>query len=150
MGQFSWLYSDTNKQVLDGVAADTYLLVPKPFQSKYGKSIYESSYRGYGDFGGHDVFDLIPEWNKEIIPEIIQKMKTGSWHCPVMAEDIADFQAYYEDRKILCSLRHLGILMAWYDEDNAMLKYPIKITTKEMDYDEVAASLKDPDQGWGR
>lgn len=148
MGKFSWMYSDTNTQVLDEVKADTYLLVPKAFQNKYGKSIYESNYRGYGDFGEHDVFDLIPEWNKEDIPKIIQKMKNGNWHCPVVAEDIANFQTYYEDRKISCSLRHLGILMAWYDEDNFRLKYPIKITTKEMDYDEVVASSKDPDQGW--
>lgn len=94
------------------------------------------------------MFDLIAEWNKEIIPEIVEKMKAGKWHCSVIAEDIADFQAYYEDKKILCSLRHLGILMAWYDEDNLRLKYPIKITTKEMEYDKVAASLKDPNQGW--
>lgn len=32
MGQFSWIYSDTDKQLLDDVYADTYLLVPKPFQ----------------------------------------------------------------------------------------------------------------------
>lgn len=148
MGKISWMYSDTNNQVLDYVEADTYLLVPKPFQNEYGEAIYESCYRGYGDFDEHDVFDLIPEWNKEIIPEIIQKMKSGNWHCPVGTEDLANFQAYYEDRKISCSLRHLGILMAWYDEDNLRLKYPIKITTKEMDYDEVVASVKDPDQGW--
>ena len=31
MGQFSWIYSDTNKQLVDNKIADTYLLVPKPF-----------------------------------------------------------------------------------------------------------------------
>ena len=77
MGPFSWLYSDTNKQVLDDVEADTYLLVPKPFQNEYGTSIYESGYNGYGNFGKYDIYDLIPEWNKEIIPEIIEKMKAG-------------------------------------------------------------------------
>ena len=32
MGQFSWIYSDTNKQLIDNRRADTYLLVPPPFQ----------------------------------------------------------------------------------------------------------------------
>lgn len=52
MGQFSWIYSDTNKQVVDGKRADTYLLVPEPFQEKYEKYIYEDCYDGYGNFGG--------------------------------------------------------------------------------------------------
>ena len=43
MGQFSWIYSDTNKQLVDNKIADTYLLVPKPFQEKYGKAIYEAA-----------------------------------------------------------------------------------------------------------
>ena len=41
MGQFSWIYSDTNKQVIDNRMADTYLLVHEAFQKKYGKAIYE-------------------------------------------------------------------------------------------------------------
>mgnify|MGYP006971531560 CR=1 FL=1 len=51
MGQFSWIYSDTNKQLIDKKFASTYLLVPKPFQEKYGKAIYEEHYDGYGRFG---------------------------------------------------------------------------------------------------
>lgn len=75
MGQFSWIYSDTEKQVVDNKTADTYLLVPKPFQEKYGKSIYESCYDGYGRFGKYDVYALIAEWNKGMIPEIIRRIK---------------------------------------------------------------------------
>ena len=149
MGQFSWIYSDTNKQLLDNVCADTFLLVPKPFQDKYGKAIYEDCYDGYGDFGKYDVYNLIPERNKEMIPEIIRRIKNKNEECDVISEnDISNLQAYYEGKEIDCELRWLGIIMACDDEDNAALKYPIKITTKEMEYEEVAPSLSDPYQGW--
>lgn len=81
MGQFSWIYSNTNTQLIDNKYADTYLLVPKPFQEKYGKAIYESCYDGYGNFDIYDVYELIAEWNKEMIPEIINRAKNGTWHC---------------------------------------------------------------------
>ena len=80
MGQFSWIYSDTKKQLLDNMQADTYLLVPPEFQPKYGKAIYEKCYDGYGRFGKYDVYELIAEWNKAMIPEIIDRIlaKNGS------------------------------------------------------------------------
>ena len=148
MGQFSWIYSDTNKQLIDNRKADTYLLVPKPFQEKYGKAIYESCYDGYGRFGRYDVFDLIPEWNKEMIPEIIRRIKDGNWKCNTSENDITNLQNYYEGKPITCELRWLGIVMACYDEDNFALEYPIKITTKEMEYENVKPSESDPNQGW--
>ena len=142
------IYSDINKQLIDNRMADTYLLVPKLFQEKYGKAIYESYYDGYGRFGRYDVYDLIPEWNKEMIPEIIRRIKAGNWNCSTSENDITNLQNYYEGKPITCELRWLGIVMACYDEDNFALEYPIKITTKEMEYEEVAPSLGDPNQGW--
>ena len=148
MGQFSWIYSDTNKQLIDNKRADTYLLVPKPFQEKYGKAIYENCYDGYGRFGRYDVYDLIPEWNKEMIPEIIRRIKAGNWKCSTNENDIKNLQNYYEGKPITCELRWLGIVMACYDEDNFALEYPIKITTKEMEYENAKPSESDPNQGW--
>lgn len=55
--------------------------MPKPFQEKYGKAIYEYCYDGYGNFDIYDVYELIAEWNKEMIPEIINRAKNGTWHC---------------------------------------------------------------------
>lgn len=75
MGQFSWICSDTNRQLLNDTHADTYLLVPKPFQEKYGKTIYEGYYDGYGRFGGYDVYNLIPEWDKEMIQRLSGELK---------------------------------------------------------------------------
>lgn len=148
MGQFSWIYSDTNKQVIDDKKADTYLLVPKAFQNKYSKAIYEGCYDGYGNFGKYDVYDLIAEWNKEMIPEIIRRIKNGNWRCHTTERDVVNLKSYYEGEEIDCELRWLGIIMACYDEDNFALEYPIKITTKEMEYEDVKASEADPDQGW--
>lgn len=149
MGQFSWIYSDTNKQLIDNRFADTYLLVPKPFQNKYGKAIYEECYDGYGRFDRYDVYDLVPEWNKEMIPEIVSRIVRGIWHCKTSERDITNLRNYYEGKPIDCELRWLGIIMACYDDDNFALKYPIKITTKEMEYDDVKPSRSDPNQGWG-
>ena len=149
MGQFSWIYSDTNKQLVDDKEADTYLLVPKAFQHKYGKAIYESCYDGYGNFGGDDVYDLVAEWNKDCIPEIIRRVENGNWHCTVSKEDISNLARYYNGEELIrCDLRWLGIIMACYDEDNFALEYPIKITSTEMEYEQADASRSDPDQGW--
>ena len=97
------------------------MLVPKPFQEKYGKAIYEDYYDGYGRFGRYDVYDLIPEWNKEMIPEIIRRIKAGNWKCSTNENDITNLQNYYEGKPITCELRWLGIVMACYDEDNFAL-----------------------------
>lgn len=149
MGQYSWIYSDSNKHVINDKLSDTYLLVPKPFQQKYGKAIYESCYDGYGNFGGYDVYGLIPEWNRDMIPEIINRIKNGNWECCADENDINNLESYYEGKEIDCKLRWLGILMSCYDEDNTALKYPIKITTKELEYETVSTSLSDPEQGFG-
>lgn len=151
MGQFSWLYSDTGKQILNNESKDSYLLVPPKFQSKFGKYIKEKCYDGYGHFGEYDVYALVAYWNKDMIPEILRRAENGTWKCPITDSDkqkmteykeATDNKMYFEDS------RYVGILMACYTEDNAKLEYPIKITTKPMDYDQVEASKKDPKQGW--
>lgn len=148
MGQFSWIYSDTNEQLINNKIADTYLLVPKPFQEKYGKAIYEDCYDGYGRFGRYDIYDLISEWNKDMLPEIIRRIKNGNWRCSADEKDVTNLQNYYEGKPITCELRWLGIIMACIDEDNFALEYPIKITTKEMEYENASPSVSDPNQGW--
>lgn len=148
MGQFSWIYSDTDKQLVDNKKADAYLLVPPPFQEKYGKAIYEGCYDGYGHFGIYDVYDLIVEWNKQMIPEIIERIEAGKWRCDSTESNVRNLRNYYEGKNLDCELRLLGIVIACYDEDNFVLQYPIKITSKEMDYECVKPSKGDPCQGW--
>lgn len=194
MGQFSWIYSDTNKQLLDDIYADTYLLVPKPFQEKYGKAIYEGCYDGYGNFGRYDVYELVALWNRENLPSETRALrlpkveeygglfdsekeelrKKGATEEEIKKADAEKQQEYCDKailryKKVLLRnkdfannvpdnvmkekygrnyLREIGIDIACYDEDNAVLKYPIKITTKEMEYEDVKPSLSDPNQGW--
>ena len=68
MGQFSWLDCDMSnercRQILDNTTEDVYVLVPKEFG---GGHILETEYNGYGIFGGHDIFDLVAEWNRNYI-----------------------------------------------------------------------------------
>lgn len=149
MGQFSWKYADDGRRaVKDNKCADTYLLVPEPFQQKYGKAIYEDCYDGYGHFGSYDVYDLVVEWNREIIPEIVSKMKAGEWRCSIFKNGIENLRNYYDGKKLTMPQRDLGIMLACYDEDNFSLKYPIKITMREMEYAKARPSKSDPNQGW--
>lgn len=143
MGQFSWLDCKSHEQVLDDVCRDVYVLIPKEFG---GGHIHESCYDGYGRFGGKDIYDLIPEWNKGMIPEIIRLSKNRHWKASVNADQLMKF---YNGEDISIPLRHLGIGMACYDEDNARLEYPIKIThDPKAVYEDCRPSLSDPNQGW--
>ena len=100
MGMFSWIYSDTKKRLINNREKDSYLLVPPPFQKKYGKYIHESCYDGYGHFGRYDVYNLIPEWNKEMIPEIIQRIKDHRWRCSTTKYGLENLQKFYDGEKI--------------------------------------------------
>lgn len=68
MGQFSWIYSDTNKAMKDNKVADSYLLVPPEFQNEYGTYIKETCYDGYGHMGGYDIYALVALWNRKHLP----------------------------------------------------------------------------------
>lgn len=193
MGQFSWIYSDTNIQLIDNKRADTYLLVPPPFQAKYGKAIYESCYDGYGNFGGYDVYDLVAEWNRDFLSEDMLRdkpklenygglypfekenlKKQGLSEKEVEQKDFERKQYYYNmavkrhqikikrlndyrngttDEEMFSKYgqdwkRYIGIDIACYDEQNERIPYPIKITTREMDYENAKPSKSDPNQGW--
>lgn len=148
MGQFSWLYSDTGQQMLDDYPANSYLLVPPPFEGIYGKHIKEEYYDGYGHFGKYDVYELVAYWNRGYIPEILNDPK---WRLssPLSQEDKDNMLRFYHGEQLECPIRHIGIFMACYDEDNFRLPYPIKITEKPTDYHNAEPSKSDPFQGWG-
>lgn len=147
MGQFSWIYSDTETQLFDDEMADTYLLVPPSFHKKYGEYIYEACYDGYGEFGGYDVYDLVAEWNREFIPTMLDLSQEKLWECEISEFDKESLLRFYNGEKVE-DQRYLGILMACYNKDNERIPFPIKITTKPMPYNSVLPSKSDPNQGW--
>lgn len=129
MGFFSWKASDTNRSISNKYSIrgtfPVYVLVPKEFQEEYGKYIEEKEYEGYGVFGNEDMYSLVAKWN---VPE--QCKKEGK----LLEND---------------DLRSIGIDIACYDEQNAKLKYPIKIVeNKNLRYEDVLPSKNALDQGF--
>ncbi len=64
MGFFSWKDCVTGNQIISREYKRVYVLVPKEFRKKYGVRISDCCYDGYGHFGGHDIYELIAEWNR--------------------------------------------------------------------------------------
>ena len=191
MGCFSWLDAITGKQI--AIGDEAYVLVPEDFREKYGRVIHTAYYDGYGRFGGHDVYELVAEWNREeldsrMLEECPKKenygglwdfekenlRKEGKTEEEIREADEAKRDEYYEAaRKEWANsafrlwdyrngfthekmielygddyLREIGIDIACYDEQNASLPYPIKISHDGTAvYEECRASLSDPDQG---
>ena len=144
MGQFSWLDCIDKSQIVDNRLVDVFVLVPIEFG---GGHIVEHRYDGYGHFGGHDIYELVMEWNKKYL-DILFKYE-DSWKCDWLTTCKEDFHRYENGEPIVHELRDMGIALACYDEDNERLRYPIKIThDSNAVYERCAPSLSDPNQGW--
>lgn len=111
-----------------------------------GADIIETSYEGYGIFGGHDVYELVTEWNrthlKRIFSELADTDKAKSdstfpqirkaaeiYACCTADEHIdAAIKQNISDPHIRQRWKRcIGIAIA-YGENNLRLPYPIKIT----------------------
>lgn len=139
MGQFSWLDCLTGEQIIDDKERDVYVLVPKEFG---GGHIKETCYDGYGNFGGHDIYDLVVDWNKDYL-DCVDKQ---TWQCD-WVKTIEDDLIRVENGQL--EKRHVGIGLACYDKDNARLRFPIKIThNPKAVYEMCEPSKSDPNQGW--
>lgn len=155
MGCFSWMFADTNNDVALKMGRRAYVICPD------GTVIYERSYEGYGRFGGYDIYDLVVDWNKDYI-SVNNIRKTHKTEC-----DYSDIKKYIESCKRIRDFlsgkpdeymkekygesykRLIGIDIACANEDNAALKYPIKICKKRhVEYDLIPASKRDPNQGF--
>lgn len=165
MGQFSWMYADTNNETALNEGGQAYVPFPD------GTVIFEKRYRGYGIFRGYDIFDLVADWNRKNISSVnIRKPLREQWGNTEDAEAwfslaikrynkacqrITDFTNGKTSRYMEVTYgrdwkRSIGIDIACYDEENVALKFPIKICqNKPICYDALPASNSDPNQGWG-
>lgn len=120
MGFFSWKTSDTERSICNAYSGRKTFPVFVLIPKEFGGGyILEENYEGYGVFGGQDIYALVARWN-----------------CPERCSGRDE-----EDRII-------GIEIACYDEDNAKLKYPIKITAKFKEYEKAKPSVNCPNQGY--
>ena len=166
MGCFSFKYCDVHSEdtrenrVIIGKNKKSYVLIPKEFG---GGHIVTNCYDGYGFFGGHDIFELIAEWNRKQLLEI---RKIPNWEherdedlTPIIEAFVKGgdkavqnlLNTTYKKEKSWLETewkRSIGIELACYDEDNARLPYPIKIASNENAvYEKEGPSLEDPLQG---
>ena len=173
MVNFTWIYSDTDERLLGRDGADVYLLVPEPFQDKYGKAIKGYAYNGFGNFNDscvYDIYSLAAEWNKEYISvdnirkpqkeqpralvdaEYLYQRALANYEkeCKRLEDFISGKTKDYMLKRYGSLYRHdIGLCLISHNEDNFKLKYPIKMTTKIMPYDEAKPSKTIPEYGWG-
>lgn len=144
MGCFTWTLANRTPRKLrcgDYAASCTlgyggYAAVICPDDTR----IEEPCYEGYGDFDGHDIYDLVVDWNKDHLTEIPSLPGFKKWGDSAAYEAI--MMAYQEDdeeslQKAIDAAaandsfmktewkRIIGIYIAC--ENNHLLPYPIKI-----------------------
>lgn len=103
--------------------------------------IEEKFYDGYGMFGYHDVFDVIADINKECAVEFFSN-PNAVWREKLLpiakfwtsdkCKSDEDVTEYAQKIGFMCPeewKRHIGIAMTSYDEDQARIKYPLKIVS---------------------
>ena len=118
MGFYSWRTCDTQRSISNNKSTrgtfPVYLITPD------NEKILETSYNGYGIFGGQDVYALLARWN---VPE----------KCTGIDE---------EDRLI-------GIDIGCESEDMLKLKYPLKFAEEpNYQYDDLPPAFKCEYQGY--
>lgn len=155
MGCFSWMYADLNNSRPLLIGAPAYVACPS------GEFIFEPAYDGYGIFGGHDIYELVVDWNREDIKFLIRQNQHNSlvnWSDEFfdfliegdtavgtyIASNLSAGHWLRKDWK-----RMLGIAIACHDSQNQVLKYPIKITRRKgMLYSKLPPSIGDKGQGF--
>ena len=148
MGQFTFITCDTKKKIKPEVRKAYYVLIPKEFGGGHYK---EEFYDGYGHFAGHDIYDLVADWNKQSITKNhLNKPIRTSWSMDEEGEFWYEkaLQAYKESLRRIKDFkkmsakqmiekygaeykRMIGIDISCFDFQNEKLQYPIKIAESE-------------------
>lgn len=172
MGCFSWMFADkANKKALC-MGEPGYLMLPS------GAVIATDCYDGYGHFGPNedvDVYDAVADWNRAYLaahPDYLIPQYGRIWdeelrsYVDSAPKKISEepWWPYYSDLSLshkdiekamketttdrYWEYRYIGIAIACYDDQNAKLPYPIKISSVDtIPYDELPPSNGDPHQG---
>lgn len=166
MGQFSWMFADTQNE--EALCLDHICYVPMP-NSEF---LFEPGYEGYGEFGGHDIYDLVADWNREFLsrnPEYLipghgSYLKDDGTIVELKPKRVDEYKWYpaYSDLTLsreqvaeksgIPEYRWIGIAIACGDDRNRKLPFPIKICQRPPhrdSYFQLPASDNDPNQGWG-
>lgn len=163
MGQFSWKYADTNNRIALKLLGSAYVPCPD------GTVIYESCYQCYGMFGGHDIYDLVADWNRSYLSvDILGKPKRDDYPSSSQGERyysnnlkwyefkcrrLQDFINEKPDSYMAATYgddwkRQIGIDLIHEKRSNKSLRFPIKICRNRPDsYDKIRPSTIDPHQG---
>ena len=145
MGMFSWITSDTEKELIchdirnrDGnrETKTAYLLIPKEFGGgayKVGRGL---GYEGYGVFyekdgTEHDAYAELAKWNGVAV-EDFQKSRSNA------------ISLYYMAKDPNVSQYKLGNYNTY-----ETMKFPLKIVEKLCAYEDAEPCFDDPNQGWG-
>ena len=177
MGQFSWLDCKTGEQVVDGRLRNVYVLVPEEFGGGHILEPCYDGYGHFGGFDIYDLVTdwnrgRIPEevlrkpdrsrWGNTRDDEAWYDSRVKEYTDTLDAVRLlnagatdAEMQAYAGNHPLCCYgsveewKRSIGIKVSCYDDQNAALKYPIKIThDPDAVYEQCGPSDGDPNQGW--
>lgn len=153
MGYFTW--TDARYEPVKKARTGDYPIKTKIPYGEYAKVIcpddsviIEKHYDGYGEFDGHDIYDLVVDWNRDYLEEIFDRLaakepKHWGWYLRNLAvmyqhhkENSAEFASEIltvanNHGPILITewKRNIGITISCEYEDNKALPFPIKITS---------------------
>jgi len=144
MGQFSWVCSDTENELICG-DIDTYGIhdytkkayVPIPKEFGGGSFKVDGNYDGYGEFyddNGNevDIYEELAKWNGVAVKGDKQKSRCNA------------IELYFTPKDNSISQYAKGN----YNIEETM-KYPLKIVENECAYEDAKPCWDDPNQGWG-
>lgn len=144
MGQFSWVCSDTENELLCfdintsrlyNYTKKAYVPIPKEFGG--GSFKVDNNYDGYGEFFDDngkevDIYEELAKWNGVAVDGDKQQSRSNA------------IKLYYTPKDESISQ---------YEKGNhntcETMKYPLKIVENECAYEDAEPCWDDPNQGWG-
>ena len=150
MGSFTWLRADKNisknRQANICYGEKIKVLVPNEF----GGGCIKGEYLDYGlveeaDGNQYDLYELVAIWNSSELRNKLAELGYQNVNLKAVGEE----ETF--DSKISNIIRSYGIIISCYDEDQAKIKFPLKLVDEktQITYEECEYfSIGDPNQGF--